>query len=87
MKLIEMRDIVRKDIPIYYRRLFTGIAVFSMLDRAKEIPVQFSIEVSPAGKKEIAIQLMNEPDYPLLPLIKTLKEHVIQLDQNGGLPD
>ena len=76
MKLIEMRNIVRKDIPIYYRRLFTGTAVFSMLDRSKEIPVQFSIEVSPAGKKDISVHLMSEPDYPLLPLIKTLKEHV-----------
>mgnify|MGYP000930420087 CR=1 FL=1 len=87
MKLIELRNIVRKDIPIYYRRLFTGTAVFTILNAPKEIPVQFTIETSPAGQKEIAVNLLGETDYPLLPLIKTLKDHVGALDREGGLPD
>ncbi len=87
MKLLELRNLVRKDVPIYYRRHFTGTAIFAFLDMPKEVPVQFSIETLPAGNKQVDVNILSETDYPLVPLLKSLKERVNELDSLGDLPD
>jgi hypothetical protein len=87
MKILELRDIVRKDVPIYYRRLYTGVAVIELINKPQDVHLDFSIEHKPTGHKEILITLIDKVDYPLVPLTSALKKHIDDLDATGGLPD
>jgi len=87
MKIIEIKNIVRKDVPIYYRRLYTGIVVLELINKPQDIPLNFQIEHKPTGQTEILITLMEKVDYPLVPLQKELKKYIVELDSAGKLPN
>lgn len=87
MKIVTLKDVVRKDIPIYYRRLYTGVVVLELLKGHSEYRIDFAIETKPTGAKEITVNFLNEVDYPLVPLTRDLKAYIDTLDTNGGLPD
>jgi hypothetical protein len=86
MKITEIKDIVRKDVPIYYRRLYSGIVVMELINKPMEIPLDFQIEHMPTGQTEIGITLLEKVDYPLVPLQKELKKFIGDLDSGGKLP-
>ena len=86
MKVIAVKDIVRKDIPIYYRLLYTGVAVIEVANTA-DYRIDFSIEIKPTGKKEINVSFLDEVDYPLLPIVKDLKTLIDDMHSKGMLPD
>jgi hypothetical protein len=86
MKIIALKEIERKDVPIYYRRLFSGIVVLDIMDKEAERRIDFSIETKPTGHKEITVTFMEAVDYPLLPLMRKLKKYIDDLDNNGELP-
>jgi hypothetical protein len=86
MKIVQVKNIERKDVPIYYRRLFSGIAEFELLSKSEERPIDFTIETKPTGQKDIFITMPNPIDYPLVPLMKELKKFLNDLDDAGGLP-
>jgi len=86
MQIVEIKNIIRKDVPIYYRRLYSGIAVLEIFNKHLETPLDFQIEHKPTGQKEIAITLMDTVDYPLVPLHKELKNYIGSLDTGGKLP-
>jgi hypothetical protein len=87
MKIIQIKDTIRKDVPIYYRKLYTGVAVIEFNNNQKNFRIDFSIEYKPTGQKEINVTFIDPPDYPLVPLNKELKKHIDELDTNCGLPD
>ena len=87
MKIITIKDMIRKDVPIYYRNLYTGIAVVELSTTQAEYRIDFAIENKPTGQKEISVTFVDQVDYPLVPLTKELKKHIDILDSNGGLPD
>jgi hypothetical protein len=86
MNVLEIKDIVRKDVPIYYRRLYSGVAVIEMLNKALDVRLDFSIEHKPTGQKEILVTLIDSVDYPLIPLNSALKKAIDKMDSSGGLP-
>ena len=87
MKVIEIKNMARKDFPIYYRRYYTGIAVMELINRSVECPLDFQIEHKPTGQIEIAITFAQKIDYPLVPLQRELKKFIHDLDSDGKLPD
>ena len=87
MKIFTIKDIIRKDVPIYYRRLYTGVAVMELAKDQADYRIDFAIEQKPTGGKEISITLIDKVDYPLLPITKELKIFINSLETNGGLPD
>jgi translation initiation factor 1 (eIF-1/SUI1) len=87
MKILSIKDIVRKDVPIYYRRLYSGIAVLELINKSIETHIDFSIEHKPTGHKETLVTLIDKVDYPLVPLVAELKKHLSDLDSKGSLPD
>jgi hypothetical protein len=87
VKIQTIKDIVRKDVPIYYRRLYTGVAVLELTKNPADYRIDFAIEQKPTGIKDIAVTFIDKVDYPLLPLTKELKSYIDNLDTNGILPD
>ena len=87
MKIIVIKDMTRKDFPIYYRRFYAGTAVIELINDTVEVPLEFQIEHKPTGQTEIALTLSQRVDYPLVPLQKELKRHISSLDSEGKLPN
>jgi hypothetical protein len=87
MKVIKLKDIIRKDVPIYYRLLYTGVAVLELTKDPEDYRIDFSIEIKPTGQKEITVSFLDDIHYPLLPVVKELKRHIDTMHSNGTLPD
>jgi len=87
MKVICIKDMIRKDVPIYYRRLYTGVAVVEFNQISSDIRIDFSIEIKPTSEKEVTVTIIDSSDYPLIPLTKLLKQHIAELDDACGLPE
>jgi len=87
MKVVSIKDMIRKDVPIYYRKLYTGVAVIEMTKGPSDYRIDFSIEYKPTGQKEITVSFIDAIDYPLVPVNKELKNYILELDNADGLPD
>ena len=87
MKVIEIKNIVRKDVPIYYRRLYSSRVVIELLKKSVEVPLDFQIEHKPTGQIEITITSMGAVDYPLVPIKRELKQYIGAMDSAGKLPN
>ena len=86
MRIIAIKDLIRKDVPIYYRRLYSGTLVIEIFTSTVESHIDFTMETKPTGISEVIINKIDEVDYPLLPLIKEVKKFLSVLDDTGGLP-
>ena len=87
MKILAIKDVVRKDVPIYYRRLYTGVAALELTANTADYRIDFSIEQKPTGQKDINVSFIDQIDYPLIPLTKELKTYINKIDSNEGFPD
>ena len=86
MRIAAIKSLIRKDIPVYYRRLFSGVLVIEIINNTVESNIDFTVETKPTGINEVIINKMDSVDYPLLPLIKEVKKYISVLDESGGLP-
>jgi hypothetical protein len=86
MKIKQIKDIQRKDVPIYYRRLFTGVLELEVMGKNIERTIDFTIETMPTGINQVSVTIAEPVDYPLVPLMRELKEFITKLDETGGLP-
>ena len=87
MKVLTVKDIVRKDVPIYYRLLYTGVAVIELTKDPEDYRIDFSIEIKPTGMKEVLVTFLDDIHYPLVPIVKDLKTLIGTMHTNGLLPD
>ncbi|MDR2482228.1 MAG: hypothetical protein LBD08_01185 [Treponema sp.] len=86
MKVIQIKDIIRKDVPIYYRMFYSGVLVLDLMNTTVERQLDFTVETMPTGVKAITAALAQPVDYPLVPLIKEIKKHINDLSDRGKLP-
>ncbi len=87
MQVQELLDISRRDTPISYRRSFTAIAVLGSNTTSHEKKkIEFVLEQSPLGSISVRVKFLEEIDYPLVPALSALKEHIEHLDHQGLLP-
>ena len=87
MKIISIHSIIRKDVPIYYKRFYKGILNIELLNKVQEVPIEFVVEHKPTGQLEINITFSEKIDYPLVPLLRELKNYIAELDSSRKLPD
>jgi hypothetical protein len=87
MKVVAVKDIIRKDVPIYYRLLYTGVAVIELTKGAANYRIDFTIEIKPTGQKDISVTFLDALEYPLLPVIKELKVIINKMHEDELLPD
>lgn len=86
MTILALNDIIRKENFIYYRRGFTANALIELPGHQGVSQIEFTIETEPTGRKDIRVHLIDSIDYPLLPIVKQLKEYILGLDHEGRLP-
>ena len=87
MRIIAIRNVERKDAPIYYRLAYTGIATIELSTGTNNYRVDFTIEMTPLGGKKIAATFLDGIDYPLVPVMKAMKDFIEAAHANGELPD
>lgn len=87
MTILEIKNLTRKEFPIYYRRFYSGVAVMELISKPVELPIDFQIEHKPTGQTEIALTFVQKIDYPLVPLQRELKKYINALDTEGKLPN
>ncbi|MEI8094996.1 MAG: hypothetical protein WCG80_12355 [Spirochaetales bacterium] len=86
MKLTEIADIVKKNVPLHYRNEYTARAVFESSDKKTlSKRIEFIVEMTPIGSKDIRINFVDAIEYPLVPILKSLKDEINLLDRKGSL--
>jgi hypothetical protein len=86
MKLTRVDNIIRKPGALHYRNEYAANAVFGTMDGKPLVRrIEFIVEMSPLGQKDIRIQFLDPIDYPLVPVLKSLKEEIRALDRKGHL--
>jgi len=86
MRLLNINNIEKKDVPLYYRNEYTAISQFTLIgDSPVDIPIFFSVEMAPTGEKAIDITFNEKIDYPIVPLLRLLKEEITVLERKGLL--
>lgn len=86
MKLTQIADIVKKNVPLHYRNEYTANALFDVADgKVLSKRIEFVVEMSPIGSKDIRINFVDPIDYPLVPVLKSLKDEILVLDRKGSL--
>lgn len=86
MKLITINNINKKDSPIYYRNEYSADSVFMLAGKDPvEVPISFSIELSPTGEKILTVKITGKIDYPLIPVLKILREELNAMERKGLL--
>lgn len=86
MEVLDIKNIVRKDIPLHYREEFTGLAVFNNKRlETSENKIEFSLERTPFGTKEVDIKFPAAPDFPVISAIKNLKKYILSIEKEGKL--
>ncbi|MGP1438004.1 MAG: hypothetical protein ACTTKH_02910 [Treponema sp.] len=85
MVVSKLVDIERKESHIYYMQDFTAMAVYSIVGKEKKGRIAFSIEHKPTGEMVITVRLIDDVDYPLLPVIIDLKKTIKTLIETNVL--
>lgn len=87
MKVLQLTNVARRDTPLLYRRTFTARAILSHggADNVG-IRIEFVLEHVPLGPIRISVKLLDDLDYPIVPVVAALKAHILKLDEHGELP-
>lgn len=87
MEVIKIIDIVRKDVPLYYRNKYSAVAELGLSSNSfTKISIEFAIEVTPISGKVYTVDEIENLDYPTIPVRKALIEEIKNYDREGLLP-
>jgi hypothetical protein len=85
MEVVELKNIVKKEMAIDYRRVYTATAVLNMSNSTTEVRVEMALEHTPLGEVGIKVTLLDKIDYPLIPVLKKIKAAARVLQEKGTL--
>ncbi len=85
MKVVELRELNRRNIAIHYIKEFTAIAVLQSKDTQTEAEIAFVLESKAVGPPEVSVRVLNPVDWPLLPVVRALRDHILELETSGRL--
>ncbi|SIQ89040.1 hypothetical protein SAMN05920897_11756 [Alkalispirochaeta americana] len=87
MKVKEIDNIERIPLAIDYRRMYRARVTIAIGEaESSPCPVEFALELSPFGSQQVSVTFLGNTDYPLIPAVRLLKQHLVDLDRAGGLP-
>ncbi|MBN2618158.1 MAG: hypothetical protein JXR64_07570 [Spirochaetales bacterium] len=87
MRVVKIINIVRKDVPLYYRNKYSAIAELELSEtKLINIKIEFAVEVTPISGKVYSIEEIDDIDYPTIPVKKALVQEIQNYDREGLLP-
>lgn len=86
MKVLELQNLEREDVQIFYIRKYTATAVLDLTARTANVDIDFSVEMDPLGCKNFSLSIKSTIDYPLIPIRKTILEYITNMELEGKLP-
>jgi len=86
MRVVELRDLARRDSPVHYIKELTAVAVIEWHERQSESDVSITREHGPLGPPEVRIRLLDALELPTLPVIHAIKEYIVEMERSGRLP-
>jgi hypothetical protein len=86
MELVEIKDVEPEAGAVYYRQKYDAKAYFhSDIHGDIEAPIHFIVETDPLGQKTISVKFAKRMDYPIVPMLMQLREHILELHNSGHL--
>ena len=85
MEVTGFKDIVKKDMAIDYRRVYTAVAVLDMRGAQMEKRIEMALEHTPFGEVDIKVTMLEELDYPLIPVLRMITEKVRVMQKEGTI--
>jgi len=86
VKIITIKDILKKENHLYYRNDYSGTLVYDDGNGIEEEqPLEFSIERSAVGTVDISVNLPDSFTYPRVPALRSLKEYISAIEKKGTL--
>ena len=87
MVIHAVNNITRKPMFISYRREYHADALIGFREADPAIvKIEFSVEMTPLGEKLVRIQFLEDIHYPLVPVLRELKDVITGLERSGELP-
>lgn len=87
IRVLELRDLTRRESAIHYRRQYSANAVLAHIaTESQTIAVSFVIEQSATGTSNVTIDIARSLDYPLLPATRVLRDYILAMEKQGKLP-
>jgi hypothetical protein len=86
MKVVELRDLCRRESPVHYIKELTAIAVIEWNQRQSESDVAITLEHKPLGPPEVKVHFLDAVEWPTLPVMHAIKDFVVDLESKGRLP-
>lgn len=86
MRIVELRNVSPRETPLHYMREYSAVAILESVGNRSELPLSFTVERRAIGGPEISVRFAEEPDWPLVPLLRGVKDFVLDLDRKGKLP-
>jgi len=86
MKVVELRDLNRRESPVHYIKELTAVAVIEWETKQSESDIAITLEHKPLGPPDVRVRLLDTVDWPALPVIHAIKDYVIELERAGKLP-
>ncbi len=86
MRVLELQNLAREEGQIFYIRKYSCDAILELPKNTEKVPIQFTIETSPLGKKIIELTFTQAINYPLIPVKKALLEFIYTEEIEGRIP-
>ena len=86
MRVVELANLQREDVQIFYIRKYAATAVLDLTARTANVDIEFSIEMNSFGNKDFSLSIKSQIDYPLIPIRKSILEYITNLEMEGKLP-
>ena len=86
MRVLELQNLAREEGQIFYIRRYKCDAVLQLPTCQETMPIRFTIETSPLGKKIIELTFTQPVNYPLIPVKRALLEFIYTEEIEGRLP-
>jgi len=83
MKLLDLCNVTTADVTVYYRQVYQALAIFEINSREVSVPVDLTIDISPLGQKTMHVVLKDSVDYPIMPLIKAVRNRALEMYNSG----
>ncbi len=86
MRVVELRDLRRKDSPLHYIKELTAVAVVEWNEGRSENVVAITLEHRPIGPPDIEVRILDAVPWPIPAVIQSISDMIGELERTGRLP-